>query len=107
MPRAKRVVAVGAPHHVTQRGNARQDVFVNDGLRRVYLDLLAEHAGKNSLRVAAYCLMTNHVHLVVVPGFATRTPASRSIGTRRSIGLDICGRTGFTPVRWKKRRSGA
>jgi hypothetical protein len=45
------VVAVGAPHHVTQRGNARQDVFVNDGLRRVCLDLLAKHAGKNSLRV--------------------------------------------------------
>src|ERR1035437_243594 len=67
MPRAKRVVAVGAPHHVTQRGNARQDVFVNDGLRRIYLNLLAEHAGKNSLRVVAYCLMTNHVHLVVVP----------------------------------------
>jgi putative transposase len=67
MPRSKRVVAVGVPHHVTQRGNGRQDVFVNDGVRRVYLDLLAEHAGKNQLGVVAYCLMTNHVHLVVVP----------------------------------------
>jgi putative transposase len=67
MPRTKRVVAVGASHHVTQRGNGRQEVFVNDGLRRVYLDLLTEHANKNSLRVVAYCLMTNHVHLVVVP----------------------------------------
>ena len=31
MPRSKRVVAVGVPHHITQRGNSRQDVFVNDG----------------------------------------------------------------------------
>lgn len=61
------MVAVGAAHHVTQRGNGRQDVFVNDGLRRVYLDLLAEHAARNGVHVAAYCLMTNHVHLVVVP----------------------------------------
>jgi putative transposase len=67
MPRSKRVVAVGAPHHVTQRGNARQDVFLDGGLCCVYLELLAEHAGRNRLRVLAYCLMTNHVHLVVVP----------------------------------------
>jgi putative transposase len=67
MPRAKRVVAVGLPHHVTQRGNGRQDVFLSDGLRRVYLELLAEHAARNGLRVLAYSLMTNHVHLVAIP----------------------------------------
>lgn len=67
MPRSKRVVALGVPPHVTQRGNDRQDVFLSDGLRNVYLELLAEHAGNNRLRVLAYCLMTNHVHLVVIP----------------------------------------
>ncbi len=67
MPRSRRVVAVGLPHHVTQRGNDRRDVFVQDGLRRVSLELLAEHAGRNGLHVLAYCLMTNHVHLVVLP----------------------------------------
>jgi hypothetical protein len=67
MPRSKRVVAVGAPHHVTQRGNGRQDVFLIDGLRRVYLELLAEHAARYGLRVLAHCLITNHVHLVAVP----------------------------------------
>lgn len=60
------MVAVGLPHHVTQRGNARQDVFVSDPLRRAYLELLREHAGRNQLRILAYCLMTNHLHLVVV-----------------------------------------
>jgi putative transposase len=67
MPRSKCVAAVGTAHHVTQRGNGRQDVFVNEGPRRAYLDLLAGHAGRNNLRVVAYCLMTNHAHLVVVP----------------------------------------
>jgi REP element-mobilizing transposase RayT len=42
-------------------------VFLDGGLCCVYLELLAEHAGRNRLRVLAYCLMTNHVHLVVVP----------------------------------------
>ena len=67
MPRESRVVAVGIPHHITQRGNARQDVFTSDSLRRVYLDLLAEHSANNRLRILAYCLMTNHVHIVAVP----------------------------------------
>lgn len=67
MPRARRVVAVGAAHHITQRGNARQDVFLNDAVQRVYLQLIAEHASQNHLRILAYCLMTNHVHLVAVP----------------------------------------
>ena len=61
------MVAVGAPHHVTQRGNGRQDVFLSDGLRRVYLELLTEHAAGNGLRVLAYCVMTNHVHVVAIP----------------------------------------
>lgn len=67
MPREPRVVAVGLPHHITQRGNARQDVFTTDALRRAYLELLWEHAAANRLRLLAYCLMTNHVHIVAVP----------------------------------------
>jgi putative transposase len=67
MPREPRVVAVGEPHHITQRGNARQDVFLTDPIRRAYLQLLAEHAAASRLRILAYCLMTNHVHLVATP----------------------------------------
>jgi len=63
----RRVVAVGVPHHITQRGNARQDIFVNDSVRRAYLRLLRQHARVNRLRVLAYCLMTNHAHIVAVP----------------------------------------
>ncbi len=67
VPREPRVVAVGLAHHITQRGNARQDVFTADALRRAYLELLAEHAAANRLRILAYCLMTNHVHIVALP----------------------------------------
>ena len=67
MPRESRVVAIGLPHHITQRGNARQDVFTTDALCRAYLQLLSEHAAANRLRLLAYCLMTNHVHIVAVP----------------------------------------
>lgn len=57
----------GLPHHITQRGNARQDVFTADSLRRAYLELLTEHAGASGLRILAYCVMTNHVHVVAIP----------------------------------------
>ena len=67
MPRLARVVIPECPHHVTQRGNRREDVFVTAADRVRYLDLLAEYAAKGGLAVQAYCLMTNHVHLAVVP----------------------------------------
>ncbi len=67
MARLARVVIAGCPHHVTQRGNRREAVFFSDADRRQYLKLLAEQAKRYNLEVWAYCLMTNHVHLVVVP----------------------------------------
>ncbi|MBZ5596295.1 MAG: transposase [Acidobacteriia bacterium] len=42
-------------------------MFTTDALRRAYLKLLSEHAAGNRLRLLAYCLMTNHVHIVAVP----------------------------------------
>jgi len=67
MPRIARAVAVGVPHHVTQRGNHRQDVFFTPDDYAVYLHWLAEYATKYQLRIWACCLMPNHVHLVVTP----------------------------------------
>ncbi|MBI1355940.1 MAG: transposase [Acidobacteria bacterium] len=70
MPRAARVVAVGAPHHLTQRGNNRQDVFLVDDDRRAYLERLRQDCRARGGRVLDYCLMSNHVHLIAVPGRA-------------------------------------
>ena len=67
MPRLARAIAVGCAHHITQRGNNRQDVFFVEADREVYLQLLTEQAGKYGLEVLGYCLMTNHVHLVAIP----------------------------------------
>jgi putative transposase len=67
MPRVARIVVPGVPHHITQRGNNRQDVFFVDDDRRMYLGLLAKSAARYGLQVLGYCLMTNHFHLVAVP----------------------------------------
>ena len=67
MPRSSRVVIAGCAHHVTQRGNNRQDVFFVDDDRRVYLALLKEQADKYGLELSGYCLMSNHVHLIAIP----------------------------------------
>lgn len=67
MPRIARAVAVGLPHHVTQRGNNRQRIFDSDQDRLLYLKLLRAYSEQYSLRLWGYCLMDNHVHLIVVP----------------------------------------
>ena len=67
MPRLPRTVFAGIPHHITQRGNRRDDVFFSDEDRRAYLLWLKEYSEKSGVEMLAYCLMTNHVHLVAVP----------------------------------------
>jgi putative transposase len=67
MPRIARVTAAQYPHHVTQRGNNRDDVFFDDDDRVFYLELLNKRCEEMRVRLWGYCLMTNHVHLLVVP----------------------------------------
>jgi putative transposase len=67
MARLARIVVVNVPHHVTQRGNARQFLLASDGERLVYLELLRQYVRLHELSLLGYCLMSNHVHLVVVP----------------------------------------
>lgn len=67
MPRISRAVAVGYPHHITQRGNYQQHVFEAEEDYIQYLQWLKEYSQKYSLKIWAYCLMNNHVHFVCVP----------------------------------------
>ena len=67
MPRMSRLVIPGLPHHVTQRGVRSLPVFTDDEDREVYLALLREQADRHGLRFEAWCLMTNHVHLIAIP----------------------------------------
>jgi REP element-mobilizing transposase RayT len=74
MPRVGRVVLPNHPHHVVQRGHNRQVVFADARDFEYYLADLRELKEALGLRVYAYCLMTNHVHLLLSPG---DTPAER------------------------------
>jgi putative transposase len=73
-----RAVMPGAAHHVTQRGVDRQDIFFSEADREVYLRMAAWGMQEFGVRVLAYCLMTNHVHWVVVP--PARPSLARAFG---------------------------
>jgi putative transposase len=77
MARFARIVIKDYPHHVTARGNRREPIFFEDGDHDVYRSLLAGQCAKAGVEVWAYCLMPNHVHLILVPrgeeGFAGAT----------------------------------
>ncbi len=73
-----RVVVPGVPHHVTQRGVRRNDVFFCKSDYELYIRLLSKFCHKSGTEVWAYCLMTNHIHLVMVP--------STEDGLRASLG---------------------
>ena len=82
MARLPRVVIAEVPHHVTQRGNARQVIFGSEADRATYLELLREYSQLDSLSLLGYCLMSNHVHLIVIP----RTPQALSHSLRQAHG---------------------
>jgi len=67
VPRFARAVAPGFPHHVTQRGNRRQQTFFSDDDYQAYLDLIREWCSAYAVDIWGYCLMPNHVHLILVP----------------------------------------
>jgi len=102
MARLARVVAPGLPHHVTQRGNRRQPVFFSDDDYRTYLRLLKAQSARWGFEVWAYCLMTNHVHLIVVPQDESSLP--RGIGeTHRRYTRHINFREGWRGYLWQGR----
>ena len=96
MARIARVVAEGIPHHVTQRGNARQVIFDDPKDRHVYLKLLRGYAEEHRLRISAWCLMDNHIHLLATP--ETPRALARTLGCThsdyaryRNVQLASCG----------------
>jgi len=78
MPRIARVCAAGYPHHITQRGNNKEEVFFDDEDRRFYLDVLKRYKDKYKMKILAYCLMENHVHVLAAP--EKETSLARGMG---------------------------
>jgi len=71
MARLKRIVVPGLPHHITQRGVRRSDIFLDPEDREVYGRLLVASCQQYSMSIQAYRWMTNHVHLVASPTYET------------------------------------
>jgi putative transposase len=67
MPRVARNVFPHIPHHITQRGNRREDVFFHDDDKQFYLEMLFDYCEKHQVTLLSYCLMDNHIHLILTP----------------------------------------
>ena len=83
MARLARVVVAGYPHHVTQRGNRRQQTFFHESDYRDYKTLLAAWCAREGVEIWAYCLMPNHVHLIATPQSAGALGAAVGEAHRR------------------------
>ncbi|WP_246135655.1 transposase, partial [Mesorhizobium intechi] len=82
------------PHHITQRGNGSAKVFFTPGDYTLYKTLLVEHCRAANVGIWAWCLMPNHVHLIL-------TPADPD-GLRRALAKVHCAYAGTIHARQKK-----
>ena len=96
MARLPRLSIPGYPHHVIQRGNNRQAIFLSDADRERMLSLLLEHSAKAKVAIHAYVLMDNHFHLLATPETADGLPAMMQAVGRSYVRYfnDRVGRTG-------------
>jgi REP-associated tyrosine transposase len=102
MPRHARLVSPGCPHHVTQRGNRRQEVFRDDQDRLKFIELLTLYHKRYEIDIWSYVLMTNHIHLIAVP----KTLTSLSSGMRDCLSdyaLFFNRRYGYVGHLWQQR----
>lgn len=78
MPRLPRIVIPGLPHHITQRGNRRQQTFFSAEDYQTYLELMHEACDRYRVKLWSYCLIPNHIHLIAVP--PTKASLAKAIG---------------------------
>ena len=83
MPRAARFVIPGIPYHLTQRGNREERVFDSPGDRRDYLMALKRYSVTYSMEIWAYCLMSNHIHIIGLG--MTKFAFARAIGVAQQV----------------------
>ncbi len=102
MPRLPRTVAPGVPHHVTQRGNRRQQTFFQPSDYFVYRSLVREQCRRRDVGIWAYCLMPNHVHWMLSP--ATSAGLALAVGeAHRRYTLMVNRRMGWKGYLWQGR----
>lgn len=102
MPRIARLVVPGVAHHVTQRGNRGQQTFFSDDDYGLYKSLIADGCAAAGVSCLAWCLMPNHVHLILVPPAAQSLRAAIAEAHRR-YSAAINRREGCTGFLWQGR----
>jgi len=102
MPRTARIVVPGVPHHITQRGVGRRKIFFSQYDRMAYLKLLQKYAERHDASVVAYYLMSNHVHLMMVPNQTDSLGKALSV-THRAYSQMINARKHWTGHLWQER----
>jgi len=102
MPRPARLVLPGIPHHVTQRGARREPTFFSEADYARYVALLRHGCAKAGTAIWAWCLMPNHVHLLLVPSRADGLAAALGPAHRR-YGWEINQRQGWCGAFWQGR----
>lgn len=78
MARLARVVIPNIPHHITQRGVRSMNIFFKEEDLYIYKLILNKQCLEHGLKIISYCLMCNHVHLIVIP--STKESLARAIG---------------------------
>lgn len=78
MPRTARIIYPGVPHHITQRAVQQREVFGGVDDLRLYYSLMKKYSKKEDVAIHAYCLMPNHVHMVLTP--SRETALSKFVG---------------------------
>ncbi len=111
MPRPLRVQFPGALYHVMSRGNARQDVFVDDVDRVRFLKILAQVVARHHLLCHAHCLMDNHFHLLLETPCVNLSRAMQELNGRyglahnRSLGRSATSFRGVSSRSWWRSRA--
>lgn len=111
MPRKRRFYQPGVPVHVFQRGHNKEAVFFNDQDYLAYLRFLKASADALGCLVHAYVLMTNHVHLLVMPTAANDISLLFQATGRHYVPysiklinvVEVCGRVGIRGTSWNQR----
>ena len=102
MARLARIVIPAVPYHVTQRGNRRQQTFFCDEDYALYRDLLGQAARKAGSEIWSYCLMPNHVHIILVPSHEDGLRMTVADAHRRYTGF-VNARHRWTGHLWQGR----
>ena len=85
MARQARLQSPTDYYHIMMRGNNKEKIFARDDLKSYFLDCLTEQYEEGLLDIAAYCIMNNHVHLVIKANFGNLSKALKTINTKYAM----------------------